>query len=188
MIAITRDFGNWQPGDSFAVRPAMQRIVAEQLGRLLVGFGPGEYLQDCITFLDMLITNSLGGNPHWTPESKAKFEHAKGRMQELGRAILQAHIDHPMPNGKPDMVDEALAAAAQDPSSLSRNFLESSGVGVFLAGIDTVANTLSFMIYALLANPDVRKRVLEEVDAAFSQGLLTEERLKNMPALYGAGR
>jgi cytochrome P450 len=186
MIEITRDFGNWQPGESFSVRPAMQRLVAEQLGRILVGFSPGEYLQDCITFLDTLITNSLGGNSQWTPESKAKFERAKERMQELGRAILQAHIDHPMPNGKPDMVDEALATAAQDPSSLSRNFLESTGVGVFLAGIDTVANTLSFMIYALLANPDIRKRVLTEVDAAFSQGLLTAERLKNMPAVHGA--
>jgi hypothetical protein len=59
MIGITRDFSNWQPGESFVVRPAMQRIVAEQLGRLLIGFGPGDYLQDCITFLDMLITNSL---------------------------------------------------------------------------------------------------------------------------------
>jgi len=83
MIEITRDCSNWQPGESFVVRPAMQRIVAEQLGRLLVGFGPGEYLQDFITYLDMLITTSFGANRQWTPESRAIFEHAKERTQEL---------------------------------------------------------------------------------------------------------
>jgi cytochrome P450 len=186
MIGITREFGNWRPGTSFAVRPAMQRIVAEQLGRLLLGFGAGEYLQDCITYLDTLITISFGENRQWTPESKAEFEHAKKRVQELGRATLQAHLDHPMPNGKPDMVDEAIAAAAENPSRFSREQLENVGLGVFLAGLDTVANTLSFMIYALLANPDVLKRVLDEVDAAFSQGMLTWERVKTMTALHGA--
>ncbi|HEX6554830.1 MAG TPA: cytochrome P450 [Ktedonobacteraceae bacterium] len=186
MIEITRDWSNWQPGESLAVRPAMQRIVAEQLGRLLVGFGPGEYLQDFITYLDMLITTSFGENRQWTPESRAIFEHAKERTQELGRAILQTHLDHPMPNGKPDMVDEAIAAAAEDPEGSSRNDLEGVGLGVFLAGLDTVANTCSFMIYALLDHPDVLKRVLDEVDAAFSQGPLTWEQLKNMTALHGA--
>jgi len=186
MIEITRDCSNWQPGESFAVRPAMQAIVAEQLGRLLVSFGPGEYLQDFITYLDMLITTSFGENRQWTPESRAIFEHAKGRTQELGRAILQAHIDHPMPNGKPDMVDEAIAAAAEVPSGSSRNDLEGAGLGVFLAGLDTVANTCSFMIYALLDHPDVLKQVLDEVDAAFFQGPLIWEQLKNMTALHGA--
>jgi cytochrome P450 len=185
MVAITRDFSDWQSGYSIAVRPAMQRIVAEQLGRLLVGFGPGEYLPDVIIYLDMLITTSFGENRHWTPESKAEFERAKQRAQELGRAILQAHIDHPMPNGKPDLIDEALAAAAEDPSGSLRNYSDLLGLKVFLAGLNTVANTLSFMIYALLAFPEVLKPVLAEVDAAFSQGLLTRERLKNMTALHG---
>jgi cytochrome P450 len=185
MIAITRDFGNWQPGDSIAVRPAMQRIVAEQLGRVLVGFGVGDYLQDCITYLDTLITTSFGEKRQWTPESRAEFEHAKARTQELSRAILQAHIDHPMPTGKPDMIDEAVAAAAEDPDGSTRNDLEGLAIKVFLVGLDTVANTCSFMIYALLAHPEVLKRVLVEVDAAFSEGLLTSERLKNMTALHG---
>jgi cytochrome P450 len=185
MIAITRDFSSWRSGESFAVRPAMQRIVAEQLGRLLVGFGPGEYLPDLIIYLDTLITTSFGENRQWTPESKAQFERAKARAQELGRAILQAHVDHPMPNGKPDLIDEALAAGAEDPSGTIRNYTESLGLKVFLAGLDTVANSLSFMIYSLLAHPEVLKRVLVEIDAAFSQGLLTREGLKSMTALQG---
>jgi cytochrome P450 len=185
MSALTRDFGNGSSGDRIALRPVMQWIVAEQLGRLLVGFGPGEYLPDLIIYLDTLITTSFGEHRQWTPESRSEFEPAKRCAQELGRTILQAHIDRPMPNGKPDLIDEALAAAAEDPSGSLRNYPELLGLKVFLAGLDTVANTCSFMIYALLAHPEVLQRVLLEVDAAFSQGTLTREMLKNMTALHG---
>jgi cytochrome P450 len=188
MIEITRDFSTWQPGESIAVRPAMQRIVAEQLGRLLVGFGTGNYLPDLITYLDMVITTSFGANRQLTPESRAIFEHAKERTEEMGRAILQAHINHPTPNSKPDVVDEAIAAV--DPSGSSCDNLEGVGLEViklvFLAGLHTVANSCSFMIYALLEHPDILKRVVDEVDATFSQGPLTWEQLKNMTALHGA--
>lgn len=33
----------------------------------------------------------------------------------------------------------------------------------FLAGFDTVANTMSFMAYELVCNPDVQKRLFEEI-------------------------
>jgi cytochrome P450 len=186
MIAITREFSDWQPGERFLVRPALQRIAAEQLGRLLVGYSPGEYLPDLITYLDTLITTSFSENGKWTPELRAEFARVKERTRELGRAILQAHIDHPMPNGKPDLIDEALAEAAEDPSGSFRSYAEGVlGLKVFLAGLDTVANTCSFMIYALLAHPEVLERVLVEVDAAFCDGLPSREALKSMTALHG---
>src|SRR5258708_11750884 len=55
-----------------------------------------------------------------------------------------------------------------------------------LAGIDTVANSLSFMVYALLAHPDARLRVQAEVDTAWSHGTRSWEQLKQMPDLHGA--
>jgi cytochrome P450 len=99
---------------------------------------------------------------------------------------VQAHLEHPMPTGKPDMIDEALAEAANHPGEYGRKIAEGAGLGVFLAGLDTVANTCSFMIFALLRHPDVLKHVLNEVDAAFAQEPLTWEQLKSMTALHGA--
>ena len=154
----------------------MQRIVAEQLGRLLVGFGPGDYLPDLILHLDTLITASFGENWQWTPESKTEFERAQARAQELGRTILQTHIDHPMPNGTPDLIDEALAAAAEDPSGTIQKYTELLGLKVFLAGLDTVANTLSFMIYAALGPSGCPAAGARRVDAAFAVGPLTRSR------------
>jgi cytochrome P450 len=189
MIEITRQYSPWQVGESFVVRPAMQRLIAEQLGRLLVGFGPGEYLPDLITYLDTAITTSLnygGERDELTPERQAALQRARMRTYELAQAIVQAHLEHPMPNGKPDLIDEALAEAAKHPGPKAGKRAGGAALGPFLAGLDTVANTCSFMIYALLANPDVLKRVLDEVDAVFEQGPLTWEKLKGMTALHGA--
>ncbi|HEX6484867.1 MAG TPA: cytochrome P450 [Ktedonobacteraceae bacterium] len=189
MMEITREFSRWQAGESFPVRPTMQRLIAEQLGRLLVGFGPGDYLPDLITYLDTAIMTSLGledERHEWTPEAEDALQHAKIRTYELAGAIVQAHLKHPMPNGKPDMIDEALAEAAKNPGPNAQRRAGGAAIGPFLAGLDTVANTCSFMIYALLDNPAVLKRVLDEVDAVFAGGPLTWELLKNMTALHGA--
>src|SRR5260370_36568236 len=52
MIEITHEFTQtWLPGSSVAVLPSMQRLVAGQLGQLLVPHGQGGYLQDFITYL-----------------------------------------------------------------------------------------------------------------------------------------
>jgi cytochrome P450 len=189
MIEITREFSRWQAGESFTVRPTMQRLIAEQLGRLLVGFGPGEYLPDLVTYLDTAIMTSLGLSSErhgWSSEAEDALQRAKMRTYELAQAIVQAHLEHPMPNGKPDMIDEALAEAAKNPGPNAQRRAGGAAIGPFLAGLDTVANTCSFMIYALLDNPAVLKRVLDEVDAVFVQGPLTWELLKNMTALHGA--
>ena len=88
--------------------------------------------------------------------------------------------------GKPDMIDEALAEVAKNPGPNAQRRAGGAALGPFLAGLDTVANTCSFMIYALLDNPTVLKRVLDEVDVAFAQGPLTWEQLKGMTDLHGA--
>ncbi len=91
-----------------------------------------------------------------------------------------------MPGGKPDLVDDALAEARKHPEKEQREGLERAGLGPLLAGLDTVANTSSFMLYALLKHPQAMQRVRKEVDEAFNQGPLTWERLKTMQALHGA--
>ncbi|GHO83675.1 cytochrome P450 [Dictyobacter formicarum] len=178
---------SWQPGTSIAVRPAMQRIVSEQLGQLLVHFGPGEYLQDFIAYLDTSIKSAFGEDEQARQALSApEFLRAKERVLELGRAVLEEHRRHPRVSGKPDMIDEILERAAQDPEHYPESALELAGLGPFLVGLDTVANTCSFMTYALLKNPDVLDRVLQEVDAAWSRCDFSWETLKQLTTLHGA--
>jgi cytochrome P450 len=55
-----------------------------------------------------------------------------------------------------------------------------------MAGLDTVANSLCFALYALITHPEAYKCVQQEVQEAFSSGSLDWEKLKCMPDLHGA--
>src|SRR6266851_4997050 len=170
MIEITRAWTqNWQPGSSIAVHASMRRLVAEQLGRLLLGVSPGEYLDDFVTYLNTTIVNTLNvGNKSGHGFDSPAYQRAVERVNEFGRTAYEAHLLHPQPNGKPDIIDDAMRETAQYPEPYRRAILEHVALGPMLAGIDTVANSLSFMLYALLANPQALQRVQAEVDAAWS--------------------
>src|SRR5258708_33203113 len=188
MIEITLEWTqDWQPGSSVAVHASMRRLVAEQLGRLLLGVSPGEYLDDFVTYLNTTIVNTLRVRSQTDAgfDSPA-YQRAVERVNEFGRAAYEAHLLHPHPNGTPDMIDDAMGETAQYPEPYRRAILDHVALGPMLAGIDTVANSLSFMLYALLAHPDARLRVPAEVDTAWSHGTLSWERLKQLPALPGA--
>ncbi len=188
MVEITiESTQDWQPGSSIAVHASMRRLVAEQLGRLLLGVSPGDYLDDFITYLNTTIVNTLKvGSQSDARFDSAAYQRATERVNEFGRLAYEAHLLHPQPNGKPDIIDDAMRETAQYPEAYRRAILEHIALGPMLAGIDTVANSLSFMLYALLAHPEALQRVQVEVDAAWSQGMLSWEQLKQMPDLQGA--
>jgi cytochrome P450 len=187
MVEITQEFTQWQSGESITVVPGMQRVVAEQLGQLLVNYSVGDYLPDLVTYLNTAITNSFGmGQSSGITPSSPEFLRVQERAYELGRLILAAHRDPANANRKPDLLDDKLVEAAKQPERFPDQYLVRSCLGPFLAGLDTVANSTSFMFYALLKNPHALQRVVAEVDAAFAQGTFTWEKLKEMHALHGA--
>ena len=188
MVEITLESTqDWQPCSRIAVHTSMRRLVAEQLGRLLLGVSPGDYLDDFVTYLNTTIVNTLKvDNQSGDRFDSAAYQRAVERVNEFGRTAYEAHLLHPQPNGKPDMIDDAMRETAQYPQAYRRAILEHVALGPMLAGLDTVANSLSFMLYALLAHPEVLQRVQAEVDAAWGSGTLSWEQLKQMPDLQGA--
>src|SRR5258708_10730166 len=145
----------------------MGRLVVEQLGRLLIGLSRGEYRGDSVTNQNTAIVNTLGaGNTTGERLDSATYQRAVERVNEFARLAYEAHLVNPQPNGKPDMIDDAMREAEHYPESYRKAMLEHVSLGPLLAGIDTVANFLSFMVYALLANAGARQRVEAEVVAA----------------------
>src|SRR5260370_41965396 len=138
----------------------MRRLVVDKLGRLLVGFSPGEYLDDFVTSPNPAIVNTLGvGNTTGERLDSATYQRAVERVNEFARLAYEAHLVNPQPNGKPDMIDDAMREAEHYPESYREAMLEHVALGPLLAGIDTVANSLSLMVYARLATPGARQRV-----------------------------
>ena len=80
-----------------------------------------------------------------------------------------------------------MEAHARDPDLIPRSDLILSLTGPFVAGLDTVANTVSGFIYAVLKHPAVLKRVQADADALFAKGSIDEADVRNdLPNIDGA--
>jgi cytochrome P450 len=182
---IARD---WPVGQLVPVVQNMQHIVTEQLGAMLTGTSPREYVADIRTtvfyILSILVTRQ---RPKFMLKDP-RYKHAKSRVWQLGRRMI-AEYEADKANRDParrNLVDDIMQAHARDPILIPRSDLILSLTGPFVAGLDTVANTVSGFIYAVLKDPEVLARVRADADALFSDGPIDEADLRNLPSIEGA--
>ncbi|MDR3417385.1 MAG: cytochrome P450 [Nevskia sp.] len=187
--AIARD---WKTGSLVPVVEAMQYMVVDQLGTILTGSAPREYVKDIRTtilyILNVLVTRQRPKFMMWMPE----YKRAKARMFELGRKMIadyRAQEARGVVKAPEDrtLIDDVMDAHKADPDLVPERDLVMLVTGPYVAGLDTVANTTSAIVYTVLKHPEVLRRVQQEVDALFEQGPVNEEEfMKSLPALNGA--
>ncbi|HEU0198210.1 MAG TPA: cytochrome P450 [Nevskiaceae bacterium] len=184
--AITRD---WPVGHMVPVVQAMQYMVTEQLGPLLTGDTPREYIHDIRTtilyILNVLVTRQRPKILLQRPE----YKNAKARVLELGRKMIERATSRygKLKEGQAVLTDDIMAANIEKPSVMPDSDLIVTLTGPYVAGLDTVANTTASIVYTILKHPEVKRRVLEEVDAVFAAGELDEASfMKSIPSLNGA--
>jgi cytochrome P450 len=164
-------------------------MVVEQLGLILTGSAPLEYVKDIRTtilyILNVLVTRQRPKFLLMRPE----YKKARSKVYELGykmAATAKARAGKIKEEEK-NLIDDIMAAHLTNPTLMPESDLIVSLTGPYVAGLDTVANTTSAIAYTILKYPEVKARVLKEVDELFAAGPLTEEALlKRIPALNGA--
>jgi len=184
--ALARD---WPAGKDVSVVEAMQYMVVEQLGIILTGAAPLAYVKDIRTaiiyILNVLVTRQ---RPRFLLK-RAEYRKARSRVMELGRKMIEdTRARHAsVKPGDRNLVDDIMAAHIETPEKMPESDLILSLTGPYVAGLDTVANTTAAVVYCVLKHPEVKARVLKEVDELFAAGSLDEEGLlKKLPALNGA--
>jgi len=159
--SIERD---WKPGELAPVLQCMQYMVTDQLGSILTGAAPLEYVQDIRTtilyILNVLVTRQ---------RPKFLLKHPRSKKDE-----------------EKNLIDDIMDAHLRDPKVMPASDLVLTLTGPYVAGLDTVANTISCFVYAVLKHPEVLARVQKEVDALFANGRIEEEDLKKIPSVHGA--
>jgi cytochrome P450 len=191
LVAITdgslrRD---WPVGADVRVVEAMQYMVVDQLGTILTGAAPLEYVKDIRTtilyILNVLVTRQ---RPKILLKRPA-YTKAKSRVMELGIRMIRdakARYATTAPDDR-NLIDDIMAAHIETPGKMPASDLVLSLTGPYIAGLDTVANTTAAVVYCVLKHADVKARVLKEVDELFAAGALDEEGLlKRLPSLNGA--
>ncbi|MET7399401.1 cytochrome P450 [Dactylosporangium sp. NPDC005572] len=179
---IERD---WRPGTRVPVVHALQYLVTDQLGTILTGNAPLEYVPDIRTMtlyvLNVLVTRQRPKVLLRHP----KYRRAKSRVFELGDRML---ADLRVTAGKPDedriLVDDLVRVHLDRPEALPTQDMTMALTGPYVAGLDTVANTTAAFVYAVLKHPEVLARVQEEADALFAGGgPLQDEDLRKIPSI-----
>jgi len=161
--------------------------VTSQLGTMLTGTVPTEYVRDIRTTI-LYILNALVTRQR--PEIVLRspvYRRSRARVQELGEEMIRAHrAREPRPDHRRTLVDDIMDAHDADPGLLAANDLVLALTGPYVAGLDTVANTLGCLVHAVLAHPDVLARIRAEADEVFASGPLTEASLERLTATNGA--
>ena len=190
LIAITdrsieRD---WKAGELAPVLQAMQYMVTDQLGSILTGAAPLEYVQDIRTtilyILNVLVTRQ---RPKFLLKHP-KYKKAKARVFELGQKMIDNYYAKKgtKKDEEKNLIDDIMDAHLRDPKVMPASDLVLTLTGPYVAGLDTVANTISCFVYAVLKHPEVLARIHKEVDALFANGRIEEEDLKKIPSVHGA--
>ena len=184
--ALKRD---WPIGKEVPVLEAMQYMVVDQLGTILTGAAPLEYVKDIRTtilyILNVLVTRQRPKILLQRPQ----YKKAKARVFELGEAMIAQAKSRfgKIKDEERNLIDDIYAAHVNTPHIMPANDLIVTVTGPYAAGLDTVANTTAAITYTVLKYPGVKERIYAEVDALFAEGPVDEDGLlKRLPALSGA--
>ncbi len=176
----------WRVGATIPVTRAFQRLVSRQLAQAIANFDAEPYFDDLALFLNTIMNAAVLKTCPRFMLKNPRYVRAKLRVMDMAREILRRHRAEPVAGRAPDLIDDLLHATTLDGKPLSEAALIAATVGPMIAGIDTAANTLSFLWYALLKNPDIMARVRAEVDRVPPKQYPTFAELKELRALHGA--
>lgn len=164
---------DWHVGQELKVWGLFQRLVTDQLSLLIVNETSGDlfpHLRRLITW--QLYVDLARALPDWTLKTPM-YQHSVRKVRAfLQRIIEQRRLERAQNPDAPErdtLTDDLLDAQAEDPAFWSDEAVVAALSTPFLAGMDTVASTLSFLIYALLKHPEAQAACQAEVDQLYGE-------------------
>lgn len=174
----------WPIGRSMQVWKCLARIVTSQLGVIGADTTATQHLDDLRTYMHALLMSHVA---HTRPEWIMRLPHirrARKRMEALYAEVVDAHDPSNRQGRKRNLVDDLVELHRSDPEFLPERDLRVSVLGPFVAGLDTVTGTCSFMLYALLKQPALLARMQAECDHLFARGSPTPDAIRELDVTH----
>ena len=168
--------GQWQVSQPFIARTAMQQISLEVILQVVFGLSTGErytqlkpLLAAWLNMTDSPLRSSVlffqflqqdWGT--WSPWGRMR------RRQSQVHDLLQAEIDERRTQGKQggtDVLSLMMAARDENGQAMADEELRDELLTILFAGHETTATTLAWALYQIHRHPDVREKLLSELDS-----------------------
>ena len=181
--SITRD---WAIGGETGVLEAFQYMIVQVIGELMSGEAPLDYVKDIrINILFLLNVLVARVKPKWYLKSP-KFKKASKRVDELGEKTVARFMKHAEDGTLPkNLLGDIMRAHFDDPEFVQKRDLAVLLTGPYVAGLDTVANTVSGALYGILKTPGVLEKVQAEADALYAKETVTSKDVRNLHYIQG---
>ena len=178
---MRREIASWPTERPIPTTAMTKRLVYNLMCRVMVGISAPEYYDDFITLFEAAFKSILGLYPGRL--RRARLRRARTRLDELTAKILRLHEPEHRGDRPRDVIDQLLAMHRSDPS-----FLPETDVGILAlepiyAPLDTLAHSLSFMLYELLKRPELLRRAQAEADALFEFGEPTAQGVQQLDVI-----
>jgi cytochrome P450 len=167
----SNEFDNWRPGEEFPVLPSMQRITLLAILRTIFG----AHDQSLRTLID-LIPATVDQGQRWVLIQAAqhdlgplspwgKFLRLRAQCDaELDKLIAEARADENIED-RDDVLAMLVQATYEDGSPMGDAEIRDQLMTLMIAGHETTATTLAWMVERLRRNPRVLAKLTESVRA-----------------------
>ena len=122
--------------------------------------------------------------PLWAPlPSHRRYRKARAHVDALVHEVIARRRSKPQSEWPNDLLSKLMLARDEETGETMTDLLvHDESLGIFVAGHETTARTLSFLWYALQENPHVAERLHAELDAVLPRDRSpTLEELKRLP-------
>lgn len=182
-ISIARD---WKQGDSVPVVEAFQYMIVQMIGEMMSGDAPLEYVKDIRTNILFLLNTLVARVRPKVFLKSPKFNKASKRVDELGEKMIAQFKEYADTGNLPDnLLGDVYQAHIDDPDFIQARDLSVLLTGPYVAGLDTVANTVAAATYGILKTPGVLEKVQAEADALYSKDTVTEMDIRGLDYIQG---
>ncbi|XP_061169293.1 probable cytochrome P450 49a1 [Saccostrea echinata] len=105
----------------------------------------------------------------------------KGALEKLENAKKEGKLEEYLQ--EPNLMYALLSHPKMTPKSVDRTIMD-----LFIAGVESTSNTLSFLLFELAKNPDKQENLRNEIISVCGQNDITKERLAKMSYLKACVR
>ena len=160
---------DWKIGDTLRATPVCRRMVNAQVSRLFLAVDSQDIFEDLALFKERaLCTHVVKCLPKFmlkTPKMKRR-----GRsMDVLLERIQKVHTPAQRAGCPRNLADDWLSLHASDPQLVSAMDLRFYLTAALVASV-YLGDSFSFMLYAMVTQPELYRQIQDEADALFGNG------------------